>query len=295
MKGSRRNWLGIRRWIDRPGWRTANARAILSGKTALVTGASSGIGRTVSLQLAKAGARVLLVARNQERLDEVAKAIESLGGECRCFSADLSDPKICTALISTVLSREGPIDLLINNAGLSIRRPISDSYHRLGDYERTIQLNYLAAVSLTLGFLPDMQTTDSGHVINISSIGVRTGAPYFSAYVASKAALDHFARTLALELGRRKTAVTTINFGLVRTPMIEPSQVYDRFPSISADQAANRVIDAVIGRPLRVSSLLGTLLEMTYALSPRLVNAVFILFHDRAHRIATRRRSDDFP
>ncbi len=258
----------------------------VGGKTVLVTGASSGIGKATALKLGEAGARVLLVARTQEKLEETAAEIAALGGEAVCYSADLSDLDSIDSLVERVQADHGHVDVLINNAGRSIRRSVENSFDRFHDFERTMQLNYFGALRLTLGLLAAMRQRRRGHVINISSIGVLSNAPRFSAYVASKAALDAFTRCAASEFSHQNIHFTTINMPLVRTPMIAPTKLYDNVPTISPDEAADLVVDAIVHRPKRVATRLGIFAEIAHLLAPRVtelgMNEAFRLFPDSA-------------
>ncbi len=258
----------------------------VGGKTVLVTGASSGIGKATALKLGEAGARVLLVARTQEKLEETAAEIAALGGEAVCYSADLSDLDSIDSLVERVQADHGHVDVLINNAGRSIRRSVENSFDRFHDFERTMQLNYFGALRLTLGLLSAMRQRRRGHVINISSIGVLSNAPRFSAYVASKAALDAFTRCAASEFSHQNIHFTTINMPLVHTPMIAPTKLYDNVPTISPDEAADLVVDAIVHRPKRVATRLGIFAEIAHLLAPRVtelgMNEAFRLFPDSA-------------
>jgi short-subunit dehydrogenase len=256
----------------------------VGGRMALITGASSGIGRAAALRLGGAGATVLLVARTRERLDEVAAEIGEAGGTAHVHPCDLSISDDVERMAAEVLERHAGVDILVNNAGRSIRRSIALSYDRLHDFERTIQLNYIAPVSLILKLLPGMRERKSGHIINISSIGVQTNTPRFSAYVASKAALDAFSRSIASEIIGDGVRITTIHMPLVRTPMIEPTRFYKAFPAITPEEAAAMITDAIIDQPKRVATPLGNLGQLAYALSPSSMDAIlhraYLLFPD---------------
>jgi NAD(P)-dependent dehydrogenase (short-subunit alcohol dehydrogenase family) len=254
------------------------------GRVVMVTGASSGIGRSAALKIADAGGVVLLVARTPEKLEVTKEEIEAGGGVAHIHRADLSDPEDIDRMAAEVLDRHGHVDILVNNAGRSIRRSIALSYDRPHDFERTIQLNYLGAVRLILKLLPVMRERKSGHIINISSIGVQTNTPRFSAYIASKAALDAFSRSIASEIVDDNVYITTIHMPLVRTPMIAPTKMYDRFPTITPDQAANLICDAIIHQPKRIATPLGTLGQLLYAINPKsidyILNSAYHLFPD---------------
>jgi len=216
------------------------------GKVVVVTGSSSGIGRAAALKLAEAGAHVILVARGEDKLVETKREIEAMGGKASIYTADISDMASCDALVARVHAEHGGCDYLINNAGRSIRRGILNSIDRFHDFERTMQLNYFGAIRLILGFLPGMVQKKRGHIINISSIGVLSNAPRFSAYVASKSALDAFAACAASEFLDKGINFTTINMPLVRTPMIAPTRIYENVPTLSPQQAADLIVEAIV-------------------------------------------------
>jgi NAD(P)-dependent dehydrogenase (short-subunit alcohol dehydrogenase family) len=249
----------------------------VNGKTVLITGASSGIGRAAAIKLARAGGIPLLVARSADKLEEVRDEIVQFGGSAHVYTADVSDPESIDQLVAQVLSDHPAVDVLVNNAGRSIRRSIALSYHRYHDFERTIQLNYLGAVKLILALLPHMRARKSGHVVNISSIGVQTSPPRFSAYVASKAALDAFTRVVGSETIADRVTFTTIHMPLVRTPMIAPTKLYNSFPTISPEEAADLICDAIRKKPKQINTRLGTFGEVAYALAPRAVDQLLHL------------------
>ena len=241
-------------------------------KVILVTGASSGIGLTISNKLADAGAHVLLVARTQETLEEVKADIEKRGGKASIFPCDLNDMEMIDQVSKEISATVDHIDILINNAGRSIRRAVHESYDRFHDFERTMQLNYFGAVRLVLNILPHMIQRKDGQIINISSIGVLANATRFSAYVASKAALDAFSRCLSAEVHAHKIAITSIYMPLVRTPMIAPTKIYKYVPTLSPEQAADLVAYAIVKRPKKVATNLGRLASITYSIAPGINN-----------------------
>jgi len=241
----------------------------LAGKIVLITGASSGIGFTTAKKLAAAGAKVILVARTREKLEETQKIIETIGGEAFVYPCDLNDLKAIDEMAAAVLKDFGHVDVLINNAGRSIRRAVNESYDRFHDFERTMQLNYFGSVRLIMALLPGMLHRKSGHIINISSIGVLANAARFSAYVASKAALDAFTRCLSAEIKAKNIHTTAIYMPLVRTPMIAPTKIYSYIPTWSPDDAADTVIKAVMERPKSIATTLGTAASVSYALWPK--------------------------
>ena len=187
-------------------------------------------------------------------------------------------------MAAEVLEQHGKVDILVNNAGRSIRRSVKLSYERFHDYERTVQLNYLGSVKLILSLMPGMVEQKGGHIINISSIGVQTNTPRFSAYVASKAALDAFSRCIASEVIEDKVNITTIHMPLVRTPMIAPTKMYDAFPTITPEEAAEMITDAMISKPKKVATRLGNFGELLYNVAPKasdvILNTAYKLFPD---------------
>jgi NAD(P)-dependent dehydrogenase (short-subunit alcohol dehydrogenase family) len=264
------------------------------GRLVMVTGASSGIGHSAALKIADAGGTVLLVARTPEKLEATREQIEAGGGIAHVHPCDLSDMDDIDRMAEEVLAQHGRVDILVNNAGRSIRRSIALSYHRFHDFERTMQLNYFGAVRLILRLLPTMRERKSGQIINISSIGVQTNTPRFSAYVASKAALDAFSRCIASEVVDDGVSITTIHMPLVRTPMIKPTRMYNRFPTITPERAADMIGEAIIHKPKRIATPLGTLGQLLYAVNPKsidyILNSAYKLFPDsRAARGEERR------
>ena len=256
----------------------------VEGTITLITGGSSGIGEAAAKKIAAAGGEVVLVARTQENLDKVADDIRSNGGTAHVYPCDLTDMDAIAAMADKVLADLGGVDMLINNAGRSIRRSLALSYDRIHDYQRTMQLNYLGAVQLILKFIPGMRERGFGHIINVSSVGVQTRAPRFGAYIASKAALDSLCDALQAEVVDEDIKFTTVHMALVRTPMISPTSMYDKFPALTPDQAAGVIADAIVQRPRRASSPFGQLAAVVDAVNPavmdRVRNRAFTMFDD---------------
>jgi short-subunit dehydrogenase len=277
-----RVWDYWERTLDPDLFKDHTLSAAVRGKVVLITGASSGIGKAAAVKAADAGATVLLVARSLEKLEETKREIEASGGIAHIHRCDMADIEDIERMAEEVLAYHGQVDILVNNAGRSIRRSIGLAYDRFHDYERTIQLNYLGAVRLILALLPSMRAHKSGHIINISSIGTQTNPPRFSAYVASKAALDAFSRVIASEVIDDGVHITTIHMPLVRTPMIAPTRMYDVFPAISPEEAAEMIAGAMIAKPKKVATRLGTFGELLYAVAPtvsdRILNQAYRLF-----------------
>ncbi len=259
-------------------------RGQVGGRVVLVTGASSGIGKATAWKLAEAGAHVVTIAHDKEQLDEAVREFEAAGLKLHAYFGDLSDMASAEGITRQVLADHGVVDILVNNAGRSIRRAIENSFERFHDYERTMQLNYFGCLKVTMTVLPGMIQQKRGHILNISSIGVLTNAPRFSAYVASKSALDAWTRCAASEFADRGIHFTTINMPLVKTPMIAPTKLYDQVPTLTPEEAAGLVCDAIIHKPVRVASRLGIFGQTLHALVPRvaqiIMNTTFRMFPD---------------
>ena len=259
-------------------------RGTVGGKVVLVTGGSSGIGLAAAHKFAEAGAITLICGRDQAKLDEACKEAKARGYRFVPYAVDIADTADCDRFIQLLAANHGGVDFLINNAGRSIRRAIESSYDRFHDYERTMQLNYFGSLRVTMGLLPAMVAKKKGHVVNISSIGVLTNAPRFSAYVASKAALDAWTRCASSEFADQGISFTTINMPLVRTPMIAPTNIYKNVPTLSPEEAADMVAEACIFKPVRIATKLGIAGEVLHALVPRIaqiaMNTSFRMFPD---------------
>jgi NAD(P)-dependent dehydrogenase (short-subunit alcohol dehydrogenase family) len=264
----------------------------VAGKVVLVTGGSSGIGLAAAHKIAAAGAITVIVGREQEKLDAAKQEIEAAlkdsdnqnGGQVVTCSADLASMEGCDAMVAWLVETYGGVDVLINNAGRSIRRGIESSYDRFHDFERTMQLNYFGCLRTTMGLLPHMVNKRRGHVVNISSIGVLTNAPRFSAYVASKAALDAWTRCAASEFIDVGITFTTINMPLVRTPMIAPTKIYQNVPTLAPEEAADLIVQAIVYKPVRIATRLGVFGQVLHAVAPRVaqivMNTTFRMFPD---------------
>jgi NAD(P)-dependent dehydrogenase (short-subunit alcohol dehydrogenase family) len=267
-------WDYWERNLDPDLFRERSLSSVVKDKVIVVTGASSGIGREVAKKIGEAGGTVVLVARTREKLEELRDEVQEAGGTAHVHPADLSDMDDIDRVADEILDQHGAVDILVNNAGRSIRRSVEASYDRFHDYERTMQLNYFGAVKLILKLLPAMREQKSGHIVNVSSIGVQTNTPRFSAYVASKAALDAFSRCMAPEVVGDGVSVTTVYMPLVRTPMIAPTSIYDAFPTLSPEEAAQLVADAILDKPKRVATRLGTFGQILYSISPKAVDQI---------------------
>jgi thioester reductase-like protein len=259
-------------------------RSRVGGKVVLITGGSAGIGRAAAEKIAAAGAKTLIVARGEDELIATRDELKKAGGDVHAYTADLSDMESCDALVKKVIAEHGAVDILVNNAGRSIRRSIALSYDRFHDFERTMTLNYFGSLRLIMGFLPHMAERRGGQVINISSIGVLANSPRFSAYVASKAALDAFSRCAQAEFSGQNIAFTTINMPLVRTKMIGPTKIYESVPTLSPEEAADLIVQGIIERPSRIATRLGIFSATLNAVFPKayevIMNTAFQLFPD---------------
>jgi NAD(P)-dependent dehydrogenase (short-subunit alcohol dehydrogenase family) len=260
--------------LDRDRARRPRPGGRLAGRRVVITGASSGIGRATALQVAQHGGVPILVARRAEALEELRKEIERAGGQAWVYACDITEEESVDTLVKQLLTDHEGIDMLVNNAGRSIRRSIKLSYDRFHDFERTMALNYFGAVRLILGLLPHMTERRFGHIVNVSSIGVQTNPPRFSAYVASKAALDAFSRVVATETFGDGVTFTNIHMPLVRTPMIGPTSLYDAFPTKTPEEAAEMLVDALVNRPKTIDTRLGTFGEVLHAVAPKLADEV---------------------
>ena len=257
------------------------------GKVVLVTGGSSGIGLATACKLIQAGAKTIICGRDADKLVQAKKEIEAHAdndGQLFTYAVDIADLPQCDSFMQQLLEDHGGVDILINNAGRSIRRAIESSYDRFHDVERTMQLNYFGALRVTMGVLPGMAQRRRGHVINISSIGVLTNAPRFSAYVASKAALDAWTRCAASEYSDTGVKFTTINMPLVKTPMIAPTKLYNNVPTLTPEQAADMIVEAIVYKPVRIATRLGVTGQMLHSLVPHIaqiiMNTTFRMFPD---------------
>ena len=267
-------WDYYERKLDPDLYKDRSFEGAVNGKVALITGASSGIGKAAAKKLAAAGGIPLLVARSADKLEETKKEIEDDGGTAYTYSADLSDLDSIEGLVGEVLSDHPRVDILVNNAGRSIRRSVALSLDRFHDYERTMQLNYFGTIKLIMSLYPHFKEQGGAHVVNVSSIGAQTSPPRFSAYVASKAALDAWTKVAASEVVGDGITFTTIHMPLVRTPMIAPTKIYDAFPTITPEEAADMISEAIRAKPKHIGTRLGTFGEVAYALQPKAVDQI---------------------
>ena len=281
-----RLWDYWERHLDPDLFVDRSLRGRVRDRVVLVTGGSSGIGKAAAFKIAGAGAVTLIIGRDAEKLTATKAEAASRGLTLATYAGDIADPAACDALVARIVAEHGGVDILVNNAGRSIRRGIEHSYDRLHDFERTMQVNYFGTLRLTMGLLSGMAERKRGHVIYISSIGVLTNAPRFSAYVASKAAFEAWIRCAASEYLDRGVEFTTINLPLVRTPMVAPTKFYEHIPTLSPDEAADFIVDAIIRRPACIATRLGVFGQVVHALAPRvgqiIMNTSFRMFPESA-------------
>ena len=280
-----RIWDYWERHLDPDLFRERSLTSSVGGKVVVITGASSGIGRETAIKVGEAGAKVVLIARTREKLEEVVDLIRERGGEAYAHPADLSDIDDLDRVTKEILDQHERVDVLVNNAGRSIRRSVKYQYTRFHDFERTMSLNYFGALKMILAFLPGMRERRQGHIINISSYSVQMNTPRFAAYAASKQALDQFSRCIASEIIDDKVDITTIHMPLVRTAMIAPTGIYANFPALTPEEAAQKICDAMIDKPKRVSTRLGVATQVVYAVAPKaadqIAHSIYKLFPEK--------------
>jgi NAD(P)-dependent dehydrogenase (short-subunit alcohol dehydrogenase family) len=282
-----RLWDYWERHLDPDLFIDRSLKGSVGGKVVLVTGGSSGIGLAAAKKFAEAGAITIICARGEDKLAEAVKEIQEFAGKGAkvfSYSVDIADEAGCAEFVKTLEEQHGGVDFLINNAGRSIRRAIENSYERFHDFQRTMDLNYFGCLRITMGLLPGMVKKRKGHVVNISSIGVLTNAPRFSAYVASKAALDAWTRCASSEFSDQGITFTTINMPLVRTPMIAPTKIYNNVPTLAPEEAADMIAEACVYKPVRIATRLGISGQVLHAFAPKVaqivMNTTFRMFPD---------------
>lgn len=269
--------------------RNERLREVSAGAVVMVTGASSGIGAATARSLGNAGATVLLVARSEERLRTVERDIVESGGSARVLPTDLTDPQATSSLVNDVLREHGGVDVLVSNAGRSIRRSVELSYDRFHDYQRTMDINYFGPVRLVLGLLPSMRERRHGHIVNVSSLGVLFNAPRFSAYLGSKSAFDAFLKCVAPEVKGDGVAVTSIYLPLVRTQMIQATRVYGVLPRLTPERAAERICRAIVERPVAIAPRLSRVGRVAQVLAPTIFEELLTTVYRAAEDSAAAR------
>jgi NAD(P)-dependent dehydrogenase (short-subunit alcohol dehydrogenase family) len=247
----------------------------LTGKRILLTGASSGIGEAAAEKFARRGAKVVVAARRHELLDAVVERITRDGGDATAHAVDLSDLDAIDELVAKLEHDLGGIDILVNNAARSIRRPLAESLDRWHDVERTMTLNYYSPLRLIRGLAPGMIERGDGHIINVSTWGVLSeSSPLFAVYNASKAALSAVSRVIETEWSAKGVHSTTLYYPLVKTPMIAPTREYDGLPGLSASEAADWMITAARSRPVRIAPRMAVTAHALNSVAPNAVDAI---------------------
>ncbi|VAZ82315.1 Fatty acyl-CoA reductase [Mycobacterium persicum] len=281
-----RLWRYWAQHLDPDRARRDDPRGPLHGRHVVITGASSGIGRASAIAVAQRGATVFALARNADALDRLVAEIRARGGQAHAFTCDVTDSTSVEHTVKDILGRFGHVDYLVNNAGRSIRRSVVNSTDRLHDYERVMAVNYFGAVRMVLALLPHWRERRFGHVVNVSSAGVQARNPKYSSYLPSKAALDAFADVVASETLSDHITFTNIHMPLVATPMITPSQRLNPMRAISAEHAAAMVVRALIEKPARIDTPLGTLAEAGNHFAPkvsrRILHQLYLGYPDSA-------------
>lgn len=220
----------------------------------LVTGSSYGLGEATARRVGRCGATVLLAARSAERLEAVSADIEEAGGSAHAYAVDLADPEQVEAFAERVLSDHGHVDIMVSNAGKSIRRSLELSFDRPQDFQRTIDINYMGPVRLMLALLPSMCERGQGHLINVSTLGARMPpGPRWAAYQASKTAFDVFFRSAGIELSAQGITTTSVYMALIHTRMSAPTPIFRYVPGQTPDEAAAVICRAIVKRPRAVA------------------------------------------
>lgn len=251
----------------------AALRAAVGGRVVLLTGASRGIGARVAVACGQAGAHLVLVARDAQRLGAVADEVRAAGGTAEVRPCDLSDLDAVAGLAAEVLAAHGRVDVLINNAAHSIRRTVLATDPTARDAERLATLNYLAPTQLMVAVAPAMAEHGAGHVVQVSTLATLVDAPRFAAYLAAKSALESYGRVLGAELRHRGVRVSVVHLPLVRTEMIAPTAAYRGLPTFSAQQGAAFVLRALAHRPHAVALGVRTPLRVLDGLAPGVLAA----------------------
>ncbi|MCZ8380913.1 SDR family oxidoreductase [Mycobacterium sp. CPCC 205372] len=243
----------------------------LAGKRILLTGASAGIGAVAAEKLAARGASIIAVARREHLLAELVDRITAHGGRAVAMAADLAD----LDQVDHLVAEAGPVDILINNAARSIRRPLADSLDRWHDVERVMALNYYAPLRLMRGLAPGMCARGDGHIINIATWRVLPeSSPLFAVYNASKAALSAVSRVIDTEWGHAGVHSTTVYYPLVATAMIAPTRAYAGLPALTPEEAAEWMVTAARHRPVRIAPRKALALRALDVVAPRALNHV---------------------
>lgn len=260
-----------------------------AGKVIVITGSSSGIGAAAARQLAERGAIVCVLARRAEQLAKIVDDITARGGTAFAYAADLTDDDSTTTAVDQIFKDHGHVDVLINNAGRSIRRPIKESFDRLHDHERVMAANYFGAIRITNRILPAMLERRRGHVVFSSTMSTQLPIPLFSAYLASKSALESYARSLSAELGSEGISSTIVYFPMVRTEMSGATDIYSAMKMMSADDAGSWLVKAALQKPSRVTSWTGAVSQAGMSVLPGAITKITTPLFQRMDRNLARK------
>ncbi|MFW0784365.1 SDR family oxidoreductase [Gordonia sp. CPCC 206044] len=289
-----RLWSYWANHLDPARHRHSDPRGPLVGKNILITGGSSGIGKATARMCVARGANVFIVGRNAQALDDARAELTATAtkegvppGQVHAYQCDITDEESVGSMIKSVLAEHDHVDVLVNNAGRSIRRATINATGRLHDYQRLMAVNYFGAVNLVLGLLPHMVERGSGHIVNVTSIAVQSRGGRFGAYAASKAALEAFSDVTATETLSDHVTFTNVRLPLVRTRMIAPTEAYENQAGVwGVDKAAARVLHGITARPRRVDSAVGNLAELGQRIAPglttRILHQEFLMFGESA-------------
>ena len=244
-------------------------------RVVLITGASSGIGRALALELGRRGARLVLTARRGEELLRLSEEIERAGGEALPLPADVRDAAALQGVVGSVLGRWGRVDVLVANAGMS--STTAGTRLNAGEVGDVITINVLGVVNSVAAVLPSMLERGAGHLVAISSLASYRGMPKSGAYSASKAAVSTFFESLRVDLRRSNIDVTTIHPGFIRTPMTEGRKKKLPF-LLEPDDAACRIVRAIERRartyafPWQLATLVRVIRHLPGAVYDRLAS-----------------------
>jgi len=219
--------------------------ASVRGLHALVTGASSGIGRALAQRLARDGARLSLLARRRAELESLAEEVRAAGGTAQVLTCDVAERAAAEQAAADAVAGLGPVELLVNNAGYGRHRPFVA--HEVDDIERMLQVNTLGSIYLTKALLPAMLEARRGWIVFIASVAGKIATPDESVYAASKFAVVGLASALGLEVEEAGVHVLTVCPGAIRTPFFD-DEALARLPPVALRQMVEpeRLVDAIL-------------------------------------------------
>ena len=273
----------------------------LRGTTVVITGATSGIGRETALEFVRAGARVVVAGRREDRLRELVVEIESRGGQAMAVRTDVADGSQVESLIEKTIEGFGRIDTLVNNAGVGMAAKFSDQ--SLEDFKRVMDVNFWGAVYACKAAVPQMKKQGGGVIINVSSIFGKRGMPFETAYCASKFALAGFSESLRVELMSEGIDVSAIFPGAVETEIFEAAanqtgmEIPNAIPKFPAREMAKVIVrDARFPQPEVVMALDAMAINFFNTLAPGLVDLALgwtVPFIEGARRGASQNKNEN--